>query len=76
MHTFISYKDKLPVMTHRLIDAINACDRGSISMFIDDTLIFSMYRNKVIEMINNKTIVDFINTRIAQIQKDKNAVEE
>lgn len=64
MNTFVSYKDKLPVLTHKLADAIqNADDKTRISMFIEDKLVFTMWKNRVMEMIAGKTIVSYVDKR-------------
>lgn len=64
MNTFVSYKDKLPVLTHKLADALqNADDKTRISMFVDDKLVFTMWKNRVMEMIAGKTIVAYVEKR-------------
>lgn len=68
MNTFISYKDKQPVLTHKLQDAVsNSDDKTRICMFIDDKLVFNMWHNVVVDMIANKSIVSFFERRKKQL---------
>lgn len=61
--TYISYKDKLPVLTHKLAAAVAVADGGNISMFVGDRLIFSMYKTKVEQMMRDKSIIAYVESR-------------
>lgn len=64
MNTYVSYKDKLPVLTHKLADAIqDADDKTRIAFFHGDKLVFCIWKDKVVKMIANNTMVGFVQRR-------------